>query len=124
LPTFGNVREKKRQCASRQYSSERITLSLFVGELSVDFIIGSHFYLGRLYDAQRGAAPVEDEGLQPDFGQGFSFGLVLPERGAGSRLGPVRDQGTELVSHLRRVAHPSATYRSSRAGEYAGSVFR
>jgi len=65
---FGSVREKKRQWASRQYSSERSPLSFFVGEPGVDLAIRSHLYLGRLEDAHGIAVPVQYDGLQPGLG--------------------------------------------------------
>ena len=65
---FGNVHEKKRQCASRQYSSERSPLSLFVGEPGIDLLVRPHLDVDRLDDAQGIAVPVQYYGLQPGLG--------------------------------------------------------
>ncbi len=81
-----------------------ISFTLFVGEPGVDLVEGTYLDLCGLDDAQWGVIAVEDDSLDADLGQGFTFGFVFPERRAGRRLDSGGDQCPELARQAGRVA--------------------
>jgi hypothetical protein len=95
-----------------------------MGEPGVDLVVRPHLYLGRLDDAQRIAASVQDDGLQPGFGQRFPFASYSQSAEQVAVLVPAAINAPNSSAIWGESPQPSAEYPSSRTGEPAGSVPR